>query len=79
MPTFYCDVQDGKGFHWDVVGDVCDGFEDAVAQAQLILPKIAQEELPDGDWHDLLCNVRDETGHIIYQAELTFRGRRFPN
>ncbi|MGI3902381.1 MAG: DUF6894 family protein [Janthinobacterium lividum] len=79
MPRFYFDVRDRKGFHRDDVGDVCDDFEDAIAQAQSLLPTIARDELPGGDHQDLSCDVRDDASRVVYQAVLSYRGKRLPN
>ena len=76
MPLFYFDVRDRKGFYKDECGDMCDDLDDAVAQAQSILPDLARDEPTNDDWHDVSCDVRDETMRMVYQAELTYRGRR---
>jgi hypothetical protein len=76
MPRFFFDVQDGKGFHEDNIGDVFENLEDAVAQAQCILPAIAREEMPDGDHHDFKCDVRDDASRIVYRGNLSYRGTR---
>ena len=76
MPRFYFDLHDGNGFHRDEVGDECESFEEAREQAQVLLPDIAREELPDGDLHTFVCFVRDESGEVVYRGELTFRGTR---
>lgn len=74
MPRYYFDVRDAKGFHHDNVGDEFSSFEEAREQAQALLPDIAREELPDGDLHIVTCEVRDESGDLVYRGELTFRG-----
>jgi hypothetical protein len=78
MTRYYFDVRDSKGFHRDDVGDEFDSFEEAREQAQILLPDIAREELPDGDLYTITCNVRDDTDSTIYYVELTLRGTRFP-
>ena len=77
MPRYFFDVGDSRGFHRDDVGDECDGFDEARTQAQSLLPDIAREELPDGDLHTIACDVRDETGRVVYRGELTYRGTVF--
>ena len=77
MARYYFDVQDGKGFHPDDIGDDFDSFEEARKQCQALLPDIAREELPDGELHTITCNVRDDTGRVLYRGELTYRGTRF--
>lgn len=79
MPRYYFDVRDSKGFLQDDVGDTFDTFEEARAQCQSLLPDIAREELPDGDLHIITCDVRDQTGDVVYRGELTYRGTRDPN
>lgn len=77
MPRYFFDISDRAGFHRDEFGDEFDTIEKAREQAQMLLPDIAQEELPDGELHRVACEVRDETGAVIYRGELTYRGHRF--
>ena len=79
MPRYYFDVRDSKGFLHDDVGDTFDTFEEARDHCQGLLPDIAREELPDGDLHIITCDVRDQTGDVVYRGELTYRGTRDPN
>lgn len=74
MARFYFDISDSDGFHPDDVGDEFADFAEARAQCQSILPDIVREELPDGDLHSVVCTVRDQTGRVVYQGELTFKG-----
>ena len=74
MPRYFFDVHDGQGFHRDDVGDEFDGFDEARTQAQALLPDIARDELPDGDLHEISCDVRDETGRVVYRGEMIYRG-----
>ena len=76
MPRYRFDITRADGFHRDAVGEHCHTLDDAVARAQTLLPDIVRAEMPDGDWHDISCDVRDEDGQVVYQAELTYRGRR---
>ena len=76
MTRYFFDIQDGSGFHRDEVGDEFDGLDDACQQAQALLPDIAQDEQPSGDFHIIVCNVRDEMDRIVYRGELTYRGAR---
>ncbi len=78
MARYFFDLTDGAGFHSDNVGDEFDSFEEAKAQAQSLLPDIARAELPDGELHIIQCDVRDDTGRIVYQGKLTFEGTRDP-
>ena len=78
MARYYFDVQDGRGFHRDEIGDEFDSFEEAREQAQALLPDIAREELPDGELHVITCDVRNESGRVIYRGKLTYEGTRDP-
>ena len=74
MPRYFFDVRDGQGFHRDAVGDEFDSFDDARQQCQALLPDIARDELPDSEHHEISCDMRDETGRVVYRGELTYRG-----
>ena len=74
MPRFYFDVQDGKGFHEDHIGDLFKDLEEAVVQAQCILPALARDAMPDGDHYDFKCDVRDDVRRIVYRGNLSYRG-----
>jgi hypothetical protein len=77
MPRFYFDVRDNGGFHRDEFGDDFVDVDEARAQCQSLLPDMARAELPDGDRHNISCEIRDETGEVVYRGELNFRGTRF--
>jgi hypothetical protein len=77
MARYHFDIHDARGFHRDEFGEEFDGFEEARAQAQCLLPDIAREELPDGELHTVSCEVRDEADRIVYRGRLTFEGTRF--
>lgn len=76
MRRFYFDVHDSTGFHRDEVGDEMRDFEEARDQAQSLLPDIARDELPDGESHRVVCEVRDETDRVVYRGTLTYEGTR---
>lgn len=78
MPRFFFDVRDAKGFHRDETGDDFASFEEARDQAQSLLPDIAREELPDGELHQITCEVRDNTGRVVNRGKLTFEGTKDP-
>lgn len=78
MPLYYFDITDGKGFHWDEFGDDFDSYDEAREHAQALLPDIARSELPDGELHTVTCDVRDESGRVIYRGKLTYEGTRDP-
>ena len=76
MPRFFFDVHNAIGSHRDDFGDEFATFEEARDQAQSLLPDIAREELPDGELHVITCDVRDDTGRVVYRGKLTFEGTR---
>jgi hypothetical protein len=78
MPRYYFDIRDGDGFHRDPVGDDFVDFEEARDHCQALLPDIAREELPDGELHTVLCDVRDDSERVVYRGEITYRGTRDP-
>ena len=45
-----------------------------VFRAADALPDIARDELPDSEHHEISCDMRDETGRVVYRGELTYRG-----
>ncbi|RYC29225.1 hypothetical protein D3273_25245 [Lichenibacterium minor] len=47
MPRYYFDIHDAKGFHPDEFGEALADLEEARDQAQLLLPDIMREELPN--------------------------------
>ena len=78
MGRYFFDIHDCKGFHRDDFGDVFASFDEARMQAQCLLPDIAREELPDGELHVIMCDVRDEAGRAVYRGRLTYEGMRDP-
>lgn len=77
MPRYFFNVRDIGGFTRDEVGEEFIDFEHARDQAQVLLLDIAREEMPDGELHQVSCEVRDEAGAMVYRGELTYRGTRF--
>ncbi len=78
MSLYYFDVRDCGGLHRDEVGDHFDSLEDAIAQAQSLVADIAREELPSGELHVVICDVRDDTRGVVYRSKVTFEGTRDP-
>ncbi len=76
MPLYYFDVTDDDGLHRDDLGVELDSFDDARAQAQALLPALAREQFPKGDYHIIRCDVRDASGSVVYWGSLTYRGER---
>lgn len=79
MPRYFFDVTNAEGHQRDEVGDELDTYEDARVQAQVLLPDLTAEQLPDGDEHVVVCNVRDETGRVVYRGVITYKGTRYPD
>ena len=76
MPRYFFDLHISDGLHRDEFGEDFVDHRAAHDHAQALLPNIIRAELPDGDWHDISCDVRDETGRVIYRGEITYRGTR---
>lgn len=74
MPRYYFDITDHGGHHEDDVGVDLADFEEAREQAQGLLPDIAREQLPDGELHTIVCEVRDDAGRIVYRGRITYQG-----
>lgn len=78
MPRLFFDIRDCTGLHRDEHGDEFDDIDGARQQAQAILSLMIGEDLPDGELHQISCGVRDEAGRVVYQGDLTFRGKALP-
>ncbi len=78
MARYFFDITDGKGLHSDEFGDEFANFAEARDQAQVLLPDIARQELPGSELHVITCDIRDDTGRIVYRGKLTFEGTRDP-
>ena len=73
MPRFYFDIDDGIQRTRDDEGTVLPDLETVRREAISVLPDLAREELPDGDNHIFSCNVRDESGAVIFTASLSLK------
>ncbi len=71
MPRYYFDIDDGVREMRD--GDGHDCADDSAMRnlAVGILPDIARDEFSGSDRRDLTVRVRDETGHIVFVANLS--------
>lgn len=78
VPRFYFDIRDADGFHPDEAGDEFADFEEARQQCQGLVADIVREELPGEDQHTIICDVRDQSGRVIYRGEIIYRGTRDP-
>lgn len=76
MPLFYFDIYENGVLAADEFGDEHDSFEDARAQAITILPDMARDEIPVCDHQEFRCDVKDDSGIVVYRARLIFRGER---
>ena len=74
MPLYYFDIIDDGTMHRDEFGADLPGFEEARQQAQSLLPDIARDELPDGDEHTFVCEVREGERGIVYRGRLIYQG-----
>lgn len=74
MPLFFFDVYDNGRLSTDDHGVECSGLAEARDQAVALLPDLARDELPDGDTHSFVCEVRRADGMRCYRATLTFNG-----
>ncbi|WP_336492687.1 DUF6894 family protein [Methylobacterium nigriterrae] len=78
MPRYFFDVRAG-GPEFDDTGTELSGPDDARQKAKRLLPDIARENIPEeGDHHTFAVMVKDENGHPVYSATLTFAGLRLP-
>jgi hypothetical protein len=62
MPQYGFDTSDDDGFHPDEFGHELDDYEEARQQAQAVIPHIMKEELPDGESHVVICDMRKRPG-----------------
>lgn len=74
MPRYFFDINDGHNER-DEVGFECGDLQAAVLHAKQALPEIASHEVPkDGERQAITVLVRDEDGHAVYLAALTYTG-----
>ena len=78
MSRFFFDIRDADGLHRDEFGHDLNSLHEAIIQAQSLLPSVARDNAPGGDWQEISCYVRDDTGRVVYQADLIVRGTRLP-
>lgn len=74
MPFYYFDIIDNSVFSRDEFGLELHSFEKAREQAQVLLPDIARSELPDGEKHTFVCEVREGERGIVYRGRLVYQG-----
>ena len=74
MPRYFFDIKDG-GLQQDDMGTECADLDEVRMAAMKVLPDVAREDIPkDGDRRTFIVVVRDEDGHAVYTATLTFAG-----
>ena len=77
MPLFYFDTITDQHRVRDQEGLELPDWEAARKEAIKVLPDIARDELPNnGNRRDIIADVRDETGRIVFTAHLSFAARR---
>ncbi len=78
MPRYFFDITDAGRLTRDDHGIDLVSDEEARDQAISLLPAIARDELPDGDQHEFVAAARNESGQVVYEANLTLHGRWWP-
>ena len=73
MPRFYFDIDDGVHRSRDTEGADLPDLGAVRREAITVLPELAREALPDGDEQNFVCDVRDESGAVIFTATLSLR------
>ncbi len=74
MPRYFIDTSDGDTFMYDDEGHDLPDPGAARDTAQMALPDIARDKLPDGEKRTFCAFVRDETGAVIYRVALSLIG-----
>ncbi len=72
MPRFYFDIEDAGCHHRDHDGFELADLASARDEAIGTLHDVARDKLPDTDRWEMLTSVRDETGHVVFRATLSF-------
>ncbi|WP_428981074.1 DUF6894 family protein [Lichenibacterium dinghuense] len=71
MLRYFFDVTHNQKLASDPTGHDLPGPDDARLYAIGLLPDIARAELPDGDHHEIVAEVRCPPDRIVYRARLT--------
>ena len=79
MPLYYFDIYNRDGFYRDEFGDEFGILEEALTQVHALLPDIARDDPPDPDHPCIACELRDDTGRVVYRGELTYREVDLPS
>ncbi len=77
MPRFFFDTMTDRVLVRDQIGTELPSWEAARQEAIKMLPDIARDEIPhDGNRREIIADVRDETGRVVFTAQLSFTARR---
>ena len=76
MPLYYFHVTNAGSVTRDGDGTELAGFEEARREAVTALCAIAKDELPDGDSHEFMIDVRDSDGRSVLTVSLSVRVER---
>ena len=72
MPHYFFDIDDGNGPpRIDDEGYQLSGIEAAREEAIVVLHELARFQIPVGDRHDCRSTVRDESGRVVFWANLS--------
>ncbi len=78
MPRYFFDTTHAGQTTRDDVGIDLPGLEAARSRVAAVLPDLMRRGSPDGEAHTSACDVREESGNVVYRGELTYRGTRNP-
>ena len=73
MARYFFDIDDGDQVTWDTDGVECSSREEIRRRATGVLPEVARDELPDGDFRQFWVKVRNEQGQYVFEASLVLR------
>lgn len=71
VPHYFFDTYDGDRLITDTQGIELPNLERVKAEAQMTLPDLARDALPNGDQKTFIVSVRDEAGQVVLRAALT--------
>ncbi len=76
MSRYHFEIQDGLDGTPDAEGQEFADLASVRREAIAVLADLARDTLPrDGDRHDIIVNVRDSAGMMVYTATLSLIGR----
>jgi hypothetical protein len=75
VPKYFFDIVDGGTYSRDDEGSELPDVEAAREEALGCLPELARSKLSSGDRRDVIVDVRDETGQVIFTATLSLVAR----